>query len=180
MLSHSSSTEAMLCVENNMVCPLSRNSNISRLSSLAFTGSKPLNGSSKISKGGSCSTVVMNCTFCCIPFESSSSFRCHQGMMSNFSNQYFSLCLASRSLSPFSRARYTACSPTFIFLYRPRSSGKYPMRIMSASQSRCPSKVTLPSSATVMWLMIRMSVVFPAPLGPSSPNTFPSGTRMPT
>lgn len=41
----------------------------------------------KMSRGGRWSTVMTNCTFCCMPLESSSSFLFHQGMMSNFSNQ---------------------------------------------------------------------------------------------
>jgi hypothetical protein len=49
------------------------------------------NGSSKTSKSGSCSTVMINCTFCAIPFDSSSSFRFHHGIIPNLSNQARSL-----------------------------------------------------------------------------------------
>ena len=63
MFSQRRSTESMLWVENITVAPLSRSSRISCLRSSAFTGSNPLNGSSKISSFGSWSTVVMNWTF---------------------------------------------------------------------------------------------------------------------
>ena len=39
-----------------------------------------------------------------------------------------------------------------------------------------PSKSTCPASGPVMRVMIRISEVLPAPLGPSSPNTLPAGT----
>ncbi len=39
----------------------------------------------------------------------------------------------------------------------------------SAAVRRCPLKVTVPLSGAVMWFMILINVVFPAPLGPSSP-----------
>ena len=38
----------------------------------ALTGSRPLNGSSRISRSGSWMMAARNCTFCCMPFESSS------------------------------------------------------------------------------------------------------------
>ncbi len=50
--SHISSTLAMLWVENRMVAPSSRSCMISRFSCSAFTGSKPENGSSKMSSCG--------------------------------------------------------------------------------------------------------------------------------
>ena len=53
MLSHISSTEAILWVEKIIVCPFSFSSRISCFNLSAFTGSKPLNGSSKISNDGS-------------------------------------------------------------------------------------------------------------------------------
>lgn len=93
--SHISSTDAMLCVEKSTVAPLSRNCSISCLSSSALIGSKPLNGSSKMSSLGSWSTVVMNCTFCCMPFDSSHICLFHQADISNFSNQCFSRVVAS-------------------------------------------------------------------------------------
>ncbi len=68
--------------------------------------------------------VVMNCTFCAMPLESSSTFLSHQASMPNFSNQCFNARNASALLMPRRRARYKACSPTFIFLYKPRSSGR--------------------------------------------------------
>lgn len=57
-----------------MVVPFSFNSKISSRMMLAFTGSNPLNGSSKIKSFGLCNTVTMNWIFCPIPLESSESF----------------------------------------------------------------------------------------------------------
>ena len=103
--SHTSSTDDMLWVEKTIVAPASRSARISFLSRLALTGSKPLNGSSKISNSGSCSTVTMNCTFWAIPLLSSSTFLSHQPAMPNFSNHRFSRSVASRLESPLSWAK---------------------------------------------------------------------------
>lgn len=102
MFSQRRSTESMLWVEKITVAPLFFSSKISFLSSSAFMGSNPLNGSSNISSSGSWSTVVMNWTFCAIPFDSSSTFLFHHVSISNFSNQYFSRLSASVLDSPFS------------------------------------------------------------------------------
>ena len=102
MFSQRRSTESMLWVENITVAPLSLSSRISRLSNSAFTGSNPLKGSSKIRSFGSCSTVVMNWTFCAMPFDSSSTFLSHHDSISNFSNQYFRRFSASVLDRPFS------------------------------------------------------------------------------
>jgi len=99
------STEDILCVEKITVAPLSRSSSISLFNKLALIGSKPLKGSSKISSSGSCNIVTMNCTFCAIPFDSSSTFLSHQAVISNFSNQYFNFFIASCFDNPFKRAR---------------------------------------------------------------------------
>ena len=103
--SQTSSTEDMLCVEKINVRPSALRRSISHLSCSALTGSKPLNGSSKMSSAGRCTTVMMNCTFCCMPFDSSSKRRFHQAMMSNRSNHSVRLARASAALIPFSRAK---------------------------------------------------------------------------
>ena len=103
--SQTSSTEAMLCVEKISVRPSALRRSISRLSCSALTGSKPLKGSSKMSSAGRCTTVMMNCTFCCMPLESSSKRRFHQAIMSNRSNHSVRLARASAALIPFSRAK---------------------------------------------------------------------------
>ena len=123
MWSHISSTDAMLCVENITVAPRSLRPRISSFRRLAFMGSKPENGSSKIKSLGSCTTVDINCTFWAIPFDRSSTLRVHQSAISKRLNHARSLFSASRLSRPFRRAKNTACSPTRIFLYRPRSSG---------------------------------------------------------
>ena len=165
----------MLCVEKIIVAPLSRRARISPLSRFALMGSKPENGSSKISSLGSWSTVAMNCTFWAIPLESSLTFLSHQLSMPNFSNHTFSLQVASLRDNPLRRAKNMACSPTFIFLYSPRSSGMYPMRYTSSALISFPPNITRPLSGAIMRLIIRSNVVFPAPLGPSKPYIDPSG-----
>src|SRR5262245_4968843 len=67
-------------------------------------------------------------------------------------------------------------SRTFSFRYRPRSSGRYPMRRRSSLPSGRPSRRIAPESGAMMSISIRMRVVFPAPFGPSRPNTSPGRT----
>ena len=87
MLSHISSTEAILWVEKMIVCPFLFQFQDFLFQSFRIHGSKPLNGSSKISSDGFVDDGNDELHFCCIPFDNSSSFLFHQGMMSNFSNQ---------------------------------------------------------------------------------------------
>ena len=58
--SHSSSTDSIRWVEKIIVAPLSLSFKISSLIRLAFIGSKPENGSSKINSFGLCKTVTIN------------------------------------------------------------------------------------------------------------------------
>ena len=124
MLSHNSSTDSIRCVENKMVVPRSFSPKISSFSMFALIGSKPENGSSKIKSLGSCTTVAINWVFCCIPLERSSTGLFHQSLISKRINQSFNRFCASVLERPFNCAKYINCSPTFIFLYKPRSSGK--------------------------------------------------------
>ena len=96
------------------MAPASLRERISLRMSIVFTGSKPLNGSSSMSRDGLCTTVVMNWTFCAIPLESSSTFLFHQDSMPNLTNQVLSSCSAADEDIPLRRARNIACSPTFI------------------------------------------------------------------
>ena len=116
MCSQSCSTLPMLWVLSITVVPSSRSRRISPRISSALMGSKPLKGSSRISSLGRCSTVVMNCTFWAMPLLSSSTFLFHHEPMSQRSNHSLMRLVASALSMPFRRARYTACSPTFIFL----------------------------------------------------------------
>ena len=50
------------------------------------------------------------------------------------------------------------------------------MLAVSLSVRGLPFRMTSPLSGAVMALMMRISVVLPAPFGPSSPNTVPRGT----
>ena len=52
------------------------------------------------------------------------------------------------------------------------------MLAVSLSVSGLPLRNTSPLSGAVIELVIRISVVLPAPLGPSSPNMVPRGTLM--
>ena len=62
------------CVENIMVLPAFRISSIMDLSKSVFNGSRPENGSSSIIRSGSLIAVTANCSFWCIPLDSSSTF----------------------------------------------------------------------------------------------------------
>src|SRR6185369_339948 len=58
-------------VEKMIVLPARFRSSTISFSNSTLMGSRPENGSSRISRSGSCSTAVMNWIFCCIPFDSS-------------------------------------------------------------------------------------------------------------
>src|ERR1039458_5410944 len=64
----------MRCVENRIVFPAFFNSSKTSFSMTALAGSRPAKGSSMMTSSGSCSSAAMNCTFCCIPLDSSSTF----------------------------------------------------------------------------------------------------------
>ena len=70
MRSHMRSAVAMSCVLKTTVAPRRRISSTASFSTWALTGSRPENGSSRISSAGSDTTAAMNWTFCDIPFES--------------------------------------------------------------------------------------------------------------
>ena len=57
-----------------IVAPLLCSARIRSRSNRMFTGSRPLNGSSRINRSGACRTAAMSCTFCSMPFDSSSHF----------------------------------------------------------------------------------------------------------
>ncbi len=44
----------------------------------------------------------------------------------------------------------------------------------------CPNTITSPESSGTMFMIMRMDVVLPAPLGPSSPKMLPGGTAIET
>ena len=93
-------------------------------STTVLAGSSPENGSSITINSGSCKIPPMNCTFCCIPLESSSTFFPVQALKSKRSHHALARRSASAPLRPLSCARNIKCSSTFIFLYSPRSSGR--------------------------------------------------------
>ena len=64
----------MSCVLKTIVVPRRRSSSTASRSTSALTGSRPENGSSRITSLGRATTVAMNCTFCDMPFESASTF----------------------------------------------------------------------------------------------------------
>ncbi len=102
MRSQSRSAVAMSCVEKTMVVPRSRSASTASLSTSAFTGSRPLNGSSRISSSGSETTAAMNCTFCDCPFDSDSILRPARSASCRRSSQ--------ASMAPSRRARGTDLS----------------------------------------------------------------------
>ena len=108
--SHSFSTASIWWLERTMVVPLRRRSSItSRITSMP-TGSSPLIGSSMNSTSGSCSTVAMNCAFCCMPFESSFVFFLRQSASPSRSSQGPSRFSASLRPIPLIAAMKTSCS----------------------------------------------------------------------
>ena len=78
--SHIFSALSMTCVLKITVLPRRLSSTTASLSACALIGSRPLNGSSRITRSGSCSSVAMNCTFCCMPRDSSSTFASPQSL----------------------------------------------------------------------------------------------------
>ena len=72
--SQSRSATAMSCVEKTTVVPAFLRSSTASLTTSALTGSRPVNGSSRIRSSGRLSTPAMNWIFWAIPLESASTF----------------------------------------------------------------------------------------------------------
>ena len=70
--SQSSSACGITCVENSTVAPRRCSARIRSFSSRVLTGSRPLNGSSRIKRSGSWMIAARIWIFCDMPFESSS------------------------------------------------------------------------------------------------------------
>ena len=89
-----------------------------------LTGSSPLNGSSRISRSGPWIVAATNCTFCDMPFDSSS--QRFDSTPRRPTRSRASEMRRSRSgpSAPFRRARKRRNGRTFIRLYSPRSSGR--------------------------------------------------------
>ena len=101
--SHIRSAVAMSCVLNTMVFPSRRNWSTASFSASAFTGSSPLNGSSRITSSGSATTLAMNWTFCAMPFESASIFLSAQASRPSARSQRSAARSTSAVARPFSR-----------------------------------------------------------------------------
>ena len=74
------------------------------------TGSRPLIGSSTISTSGWCSTVAMNCAFCCMPFDSSLVLRLRQSASESRSSQGPMRSRAAAPGTPLIAAMKSSCS----------------------------------------------------------------------
>ncbi len=83
--SHIRSATFMSWVLKTMVVPALRRMSIASRSTSAFTGSRPENGSSRITSSGRDTTAAMNCTFWDMPFESASIFASSHGRNSIWS-----------------------------------------------------------------------------------------------
>ena len=68
--SHIFSAVVMSCVLKTTVVPDRFSSSTASFNTSAFTGSRPENGSSRISRSGRPTIAAMNCAFCAMPFES--------------------------------------------------------------------------------------------------------------
>ena len=126
--SHIRSALSIRCVLKITVFPRARSSTTVSLSACALIGSRPENGSSRITSSGSWISVPMNCTFCCMPRDSSSIFAKPQSFSAVFSwnrSIHSSMrCSATLPGTPFNSARNRSTRRTCIFLYSPRSSGR--------------------------------------------------------
>src|SRR5437899_354968 len=118
----------MMWVENRIVTPSRRSSRTASFMTCVLTGSSPANGSSSTTSSGWCRMVEMNCTFCCMPFDSSSTRRQRHAPRPSRSSQAAAWAPARRRSTPFISARNTIRSSTRILRYSPRSSGRYPTR----------------------------------------------------
>ena len=85
---HNSSTDFMLWVESTIVAHVNfwYSSKVS-IKKRKFTGSTPEKGSSINITEGLLTRQLANCTFCCIPFDSSDTRRCFQFSISSFLSQ---------------------------------------------------------------------------------------------
>ena len=104
-------------------------------------GSSPANGSSRTSRSGPCRRAAASCTRCWLPWESSSTLDWARSAMPRRSSHSSPARRASAGAMPWSRPRYSSCSPTCMAGYRPRSSGMYPKRRRSA----CPTGSPVPA-----------------------------------
>ena len=142
----------------------------------ALTGSSPDSGSSRITMAGAASNAAAICTFCWLPFESCSTF----------------LSAASARLETFEPVAICAGGAAGAALStrrgirgRRRPSGADRGRVLPAD-SRCdrdPRAETDarrfhgPLSGLMMSRIVRISVVFPAPFGPTRPKISPARPR---
>ncbi len=81
-----------------------------------FTGSSPLNGSSRMRRSGSCKTHVMNWIFCCMPLESSSHFLSATSPSSTEASHRSTRGFTTESGTPLSRPMCLRKEATLIFL----------------------------------------------------------------
>ena len=124
MRSHMRSACSITWVENSTVRPSAAIATTMSFITCALTGSRPENGSSRITSSGSCSSAPANCTFCCMPLDRSSTFFCAQSLTPSRSSQACARLRASARPMPLVSPRKIRWSSTFIFLYSPRSSGR--------------------------------------------------------
>ena len=93
----------MSCVEKTIVVPCLRSSSTASRSASAFTGSRPENGSSRMTSFGLATTAEMNCTFCAMPLESWSTRLSAQSVSSMRSSQSIDDRSSSATERPLSR-----------------------------------------------------------------------------
>ena len=122
--SHTFSACSIWWVENSTVRPLLRMSSTTSRSTSALIGSSPLHGSSRITSSGSWISAVANWTFCCMPLDRSWTLLPRHCARPSRSSQRSARSFDCARDTPRSSAINRSMSTTFIFGYRPRSSGR--------------------------------------------------------
>ena len=132
-----------------------------------FTGSRPENGSSRITRSGSLITVTTNWSFWCMPRESSSTFLPACSARSTRSSHSGTRCAELAGGHPLERAEvvehrrdgHLAIEPAFL-RHVPDAVAR------GRGGRRRRTAESLPLSGRMMSMIIRSVVVLPAPLGP--------------
>lgn len=121
--SHRRSTTSSWCEENSTAVPSAARACSTAATTSTASGSSPENGSSRMSTFGSWTSAAAICARCWLPSDSVSMLSFSRSPRPRSWRSTVARDVASALENPWSRARYTMCSSTRIFGYRPRSSG---------------------------------------------------------
>ncbi len=121
--SHSRSTSSSWWLEKITGTPPLHRSCSTVASASTAIGSSPENGSSRMSTSGSCTSATASCTRCWLPSDSACTVSPLRSVSPSRSSRSSVAFLATGMAMPCRRPKYSICSATRIFWYRPRSSG---------------------------------------------------------